>query len=98
MQYKPATGEKGRSPVRCPFTATGRPVRRLETGSHLGLSNAVRAIHGLQVLHGVPVVLEENHRVGAGQVEAETAHARRQEENVDRGILSRGQGVGQQTN
>lgn len=40
----------------------------------LALADAVRAVHGLQVLHGVPVVLHEDHRVRARQVQTEAAH------------------------
>jgi hypothetical protein len=36
------------------------------------LSDPVRSVHGLQVLHGVVVVLQEYHSVGACEVEAQT--------------------------
>lgn len=41
---------------------------------HVLLADAVRAVHGLQVLHGVPVVLHEDHGVRARQVQPEAAH------------------------
>ena len=46
----------------------------------------MRSVHGLEILHGVPVMLEEDDRVSARQVEAQTSDGRRQEEHVDRGI------------
>ena len=45
------------------------------------LPQPVCAVHSLQVLHRVPVVLQEDHRVGTGQVEAQAAHL--QEGRVD---------------
>lgn len=47
------------------------------------LANAMRAVHGLEVLHGVPVVLHEDHRVCSGEVEAQAADGRGHHEAVD---------------
>jgi hypothetical protein len=40
----------------------------------------------LQVLHGVPVVLQENDGVGGRQVEAQAANVRRQQHHVNGGV------------
>ena len=47
------------------------------------LAEAVRAVHGLQVLARVPVVLHEDDRVGAREREAEAADLRREQQHVD---------------
>lgn len=46
------------------------------------LPDAVRPVHGLQVLHGVPVMLQEHHGVRAGQVQPQPAHVRRQQQHL----------------
>ena len=43
-------------------------------GDDLFLADAVRPVHGLQVLHRVPVVFHEDHRVGARQVQSQATH------------------------
>src|SRR5262249_26100175 len=50
------------------------------------LANAVGTVHGLQVALRVPVVLNKDHRVGTGQVQAQTADMRGQEQSVDSGV------------
>ena len=47
------------------------------------LADAVSSIHGLQILHRVPVVLHENHRISASQVETEASHVSRHQQNID---------------
>ena len=42
---------------------------------HAGLPDPVGAVHRLQVLAGVPVVLHEDHRVRPREVEPQPAHA-----------------------
>lgn len=54
------------------------------------LANAVGAVHGLQILHRVPVVLEEDDRVGAGEVEPEPADVSGQQHEVDARVLVEG--------
>ena len=50
------------------------------------LTDAVRSVHGLQVLLRIPVVLDKYDRVGAGQVETEAAHLGREQQHVYAGI------------
>lgn len=47
------------------------------------LAQAMRPIHRLQVLHRIPVVLDEDDGVRTGQVESEPADVGRQEQAVD---------------
>ena len=44
-------------------------------------------VHGLQVPHGVPVVFDEHHRVGARQIETQAAHMGGQQQHVDGGVV-----------
>ena len=62
-----------------------RPFSRPQ--ADLLLADAVSAVHRLEILHRVPVVLEEDDRVGTGQVESETAHVSRQQQHIDAGVL-----------
>ena len=43
----------------------------------------MRSVHGLKILHRVPVVLDEYDGVGAREVEPEAADAGSQQEQVD---------------
>ena len=44
------------------------------------------AVHGLKILHWVPVMLDEDDGVGRSQVEAESSDVRCKKENIDRGV------------
>ena len=46
------------------------------------LSYPVGSVHGLQVPHGVPVVLHKHHGVCARQVQTQTSHMRGEEQHV----------------
>jgi hypothetical protein len=47
----------------------GRPYEAVDVDGIL-LADAVRAAHGLQVVLRVPIRVEDDHRVGGGQVVA----------------------------
>ena len=47
------------------------------------LPDPMRSVHGLKILHRVPVVLDEYDGVGAREVEPEAADAGSQQEQVD---------------
>lgn len=51
------------------------------------LSYPVGSIHGLQIPHGVPVMLHKHHSVRSRQVEAKTTDMGGQQQNVDGGII-----------
>ena len=51
------------------------------------LANSVGAIHGLQILHRIPIVLDEDDRIGSRQVQSETTNLSCQQQHVDRWIL-----------
>eukprot|EP00964_Phaeocystis_antarctica_P141177 scaffold106158_cov45-Phaeocystis_antarctica.AAC.2 len=51
------------------------------------LPHAPRALLGLAIVGGVPVGIDEEHAVGAGEVDAEAAGACRQQEAKDRRVL-----------
>ena len=56
-------------------------------GDRSVLPDAPRAFPRLHVRAGVPVGVEDEHAVGAGQVDAETTHTRRQQEDEQVGVL-----------
>mmetsp|Transcript_34656 Transcript_34656/g.115829 ORF Transcript_34656/g.115829 Transcript_34656/m.115829 type:complete len:237 (+) Transcript_34656:433-1143(+) len=59
-----------------------RALNHKPVHDHLAsLADPVRAIHRLQVHLRVPVAVEQDHRVGGGEVDPEPARARREEEN-----------------
>lgn len=45
------------------------------------------AVHGLQVSHGIPVVLHKHHGVGARQVQAQTPDVGGEQQHVDGGVV-----------
>ena len=53
---------------------------------HFLLSNPVGSVHRLQVLHGVPVVFDEDDGVRPGEVEAQPAHAGAEKQEVNAGV------------
>jgi hypothetical protein len=55
--------------------------------SNLGLPYAMSPIHGLQILHGIPVMFQENDSVGSGKVKTKSTHTRRQQQDVNRRVL-----------
>lgn len=46
----------------------------------------MRPVHGLQILHRIPIVLDEDDSISARQIETETADVRRKQEDVDRRV------------
>ena len=58
------------------------------------LSYPVGAVHGLQVPHGVPVVLHEHHGVRPRQVKPQAPHVGGEQQHVDgRVVVEPGRGV-----
>jgi hypothetical protein len=51
------------------------------------LTDAVSAVHGLQIFHGVPVVLHEDHRVRCLQIEAQSSHSGGEQHAIDRDVV-----------
>ena len=54
------------------------------------LSESMSSIHSLQILHRVPIVLDEDDRIRSCEVESESSDLRREKENVDAGIRVEG--------
>mmetsp|Transcript_13234 Transcript_13234/g.26463 ORF Transcript_13234/g.26463 Transcript_13234/m.26463 type:complete len:203 (+) Transcript_13234:97-705(+) len=50
------------------------------------LADTVRAVHGLEVAHRIPIMLDEDHSVSAGEVQPEPPDVRGEEQDVDGGV------------
>lgn len=47
------------------------------------LADSVSAIHGLQILHRIPIVLDEDDRVGSRQVQSQPADLSCQQQHIN---------------
>ena len=50
--------------------------------AHLFLPDPVSPVHGLEILHRVPIVLHEDDGVGPGQIETQPPHGRGDQEQI----------------
>ena len=65
----------------------GVPHNQSVDNDSAGLANAMRSVHCLQVVHGVPVVLGEDDNIGSRQIQAQSAHLGSQDEHSNRLVV-----------